>query len=459
MCSDATRKPSHPHGGCPSPTHKKATPGLFATEWGSFLLAFASVLSAAFISVCSGPILTELGNLVDLNFQGSFRYTISALVLSIIALLMVYRRERALNAVTDEKERQNEEMQISLRRQTEEMEGRLTYLPPRQFIQEYVETQANIGLLRRATKTDPAITREIVAEHMRSMLDSILALTRLWDGVSATNKRVAYQANIMSVFRSDEVQLDNVVLPPQQPEEVKDREVADPQTVEGAAQTPHSLGDGEAGAQAQGDFESFQSPRTLRLTREVWDMHDHFFLHNQSNEVALERCSGILFLEDELAAISSDDKPEKGGFEQACLPYTLNEAFNQEYHHPNLPGAPRVAASGQPEYISDTLHVVTSWVTTQRQEVREFNGRYEQKINDYYRDLTHAKSILSMPVFHDDELIGVLNVSRNAENMLLNADRADQFAQFMVPVCYHLGKMLALLKTTKIPDVPTGGGS
>lgn len=456
MCSDATREPSPIHDGRPSPTPAKKKPSFFATEWGSFLLAFASVFSAAFISVCSGLILTELGQLAKFNFEASYPHTISALVLSIIALVMVYRRERALNAVADEKERQSEEMQQKLRRQNEEMEGRLTYLPPRQFIQEYVETQANIGLLRRAAKTDPAITREIVAEHMRSMLDSILALTRLWDGVSATNKRVAYQANIMSVFSSDEVKLDSVVLPPQQPP-AKEQEHASPLAAEPTGQTPPSTDEGEPGAQAQGYSAGYQPSRSLRFTREVWEMHDHFFLHNQSHAVALERCSGILFLEDELATTSSEDKPAKSSFEQACLPYTVNAHFKAEYHHPNLPGAPRVAASGQPEYISDTLHVVNSWVAAQRQEVREFNGRYEQKISDYYRDLKHAKSILSMPVFHDDELIAVLNVSRNAENMLLNADRADQFAQFMVPVCYHLGKMLALLKTTEIPDAPTGG--
>lgn len=450
MCSDATRNSPPPHGDNPSPTPTKRKPSFFATEWGSFLLAFASVFSAAFISVCSGPILTELGHLAEFKFKESFTHTISALILSIIALVMVYRRERALSAVSEEKERQNEEMQKNLRRQNEEMEGRLTYLPPRQFIQEYVETQAIIGLLRRATKTDPDITRDRVAEHMRSMLASILALTRLWDGVSATNKRVAYQANIMSVFPSGEVQLDSVVLPPQPPErKVTENTLADSQASEAPEHGLPSADDEEPGAQAQANPAGYQPSRSLRFTREVWDMHDHFFLHNQSHEVALQRCSGILFLEDELATTSSDEQPVKSGFEQACLPYTADGDFNAEFHHPNLPGAPRVAASKQPEYISDTAHVVTAWIATQRQEVRELNARYEQKISDFYRDLKHAKSILSMPVFHNDELIGVLNVSRNAENMLLNADRADQFAQFMVPVCYHLGKMLALLKTTR----------
>ncbi|PMQ11534.1 hypothetical protein PseAD21_11810 [Pseudomonas sp. AD21] len=450
MCSDANKASSQAKAEIQNPASSKKEPSFFASEWGSFLLALASVSSAAFISVCSGPILTELGRVTDLNFQESFKHTISALVLSTIALWLVYRRERALSAVTDEKERQNEVMQVSLRKQNEEMESRLTYLPPRQFIQEYVDTQATIGQLRRASKTDPTITREKVAEHMRSMLDSILALTRLWDGVSGTNKHVAYQANIMSVFPKDEVELDSLVLPQQMPEpEEAYQEEADIQASEGAAQLAGTAGESDAGAQAQINSASPEAARARRFTREVWVMHDHFFLHNQNYEVALQRCSGILFLEDELTTTSSGGDRADTGLDQVCLPYTLDMDFDAEFHHPNLPGAPRVASSGQPEYISNTSSVVSSWVTAQREEVSEMNGRYEQKIGKYYRDLKHAKSILSLPVFHDDELIGVLNVSRNAENMLLNADRADQFAQFMVPVCYHLGKMLALLKTTR----------
>jgi hypothetical protein len=338
------------------------------------------------------------------------------------------------------------------------MEGRLTHLPPRQFIHEYVGTQASIGLLRRLSKTDPNITRDTIVDRMQSMLDSILALTRLWDGVSGTNKHVAYQANIMSVFSKDEVALDILVLPQQLPDrELKDPEKAEPSASDAQAQPANAAPEEEAGDKVQSNPMEACSPKTSRFTKEVWFMHDHFFLHNQNYDVALERCSGILFLEDELTAASVGCEPPKSGFEQVCLPYTDDSTFDAEYHHPNLPGAPRVAASGQPEYISSTSTVVKEWVIRQRDEVSEFNGRYQQKIMQYYRNLEHAKSILSMPILHNDELIGVLNVSRNAEHMLLNADRAEQFAHFMVPVCYHLGKMLALLQTTDIPNAPTGG--
>lgn len=55
-----------------------------------------------------------------------------------------------------------------------------------------------------------------------------------------------------------------------------------------------------------------------------------------------------------------------------------------------------------------------------------------------------------MPIYHEDVLIGVLNVSKNAERMLLNADRAALFTQFMTPICYHLGKMLVLLGESSV---------
>ncbi|UVN46258.1 hypothetical protein [Pseudomonas mosselii] len=453
MCSDATKPPFSAMGENPSVPHKKKR-RFFASAWGSFFLALASVFSAAFISVCSTPILEQLKALSEGNLEGSFKHSYWALGLSLLALGMVYQRERALSAVTDEKEaelqRQSEALQERLRLQNDEMEGRLTHLPPRQFIHEYVEAQANIGQLRKLSKTENNISRDKIVERIQSMLDIILALTRLWDGISGTNKHVAYQANIMSVFSRDEVALDILVLPQQWPNrEKKALDNAEPSAIDVASQPISAASEETPADQVQSNPMPAGSRRASRFTKEVWFMHDHFFLHNQNYDVALERCSGILFLEDELTAASMGCDAPKSGLEQVCMPYTDDLVFDDDYHHPNLPGAPRVAASGQPEYISSTSTVVKEWISRQQDEVREFNGRYEQKIMQYYRNLEHAKSILSMPILHNDELIGVLNVSRNAEHMLLNADRAEQFAQFMVPVCYHLGKMLALLQTTR----------
>ncbi|WP_339535461.1 hypothetical protein [Pseudomonas hunanensis] len=469
----ATPKPEpsagHPTINAPTlPAHKDKP--FLATARGSFILALTSVISASFISVCSGPILMQLGWLAHFDFEKNYTHTILATALTLIALIVVYLREQAVNSVTADKEaelarqsdamkadlqRQSEAMKADLERQSKEMEGRLTHMPPHQFVQEYVDTQAIIGLLRQAVKNDDKVTRDKVVEHTRSMLEGILALTRLWDGVSGTNKFVAYQTNIMLVFSNDEISLDNLVLPDKPPEKSlttqlelpfpqDDVDETDEQTVDGLLDAENPLDEG-----AEEDQESAQTPpgnRADEVTREVWYMHDHFFLHNQNYEVALARCSGILLLQDELTITSRPINGKPSEIQQVCLPFTLKDKFDQDYHHPNLPGAPSVAASGEPEYIHNTQFTMNRWVDDQRDEVAEINSRYRDKIRKYYRNLEHSKSILSMPIYHDGKLIGILNVSKNAENMLLNADRADQFAQFMVPICYHLGKMLALLK-------------
>lgn len=489
MSNDAPSRPAPPVPELPAGHSTVSAPALpahkdkpfLATARGSFILALTSVISASFISVCSGPILKQLGWLAHFDFEKNYTHTILATVLTFIALIVVYLREQAVNSVTADKEaelarqsdamradlqrqseamkvdlqRQSEAMQADLERQSKEMEGRLTHMPPHQFIQEYVDTQAIIGLLRQAVKNDDKVTRDKVVEHTRSMLEGILALTRLWDGVSGTNKFVAYQTNIMLVFSNDEISLDNLVLPDKPPEKslstqlelpftLDEADETDEQTVDDMLDTDNLLDEG-----TEEDQESAQTStgnRADEVTREVWYMHDHFFLHNQNYEVALARCSGILLLQDELTITSRPINGKAPEIQQVCLPFTLKDNFDQDYHHPNLPGAPSVAASGEPEYIHNTQFTMNRWVDDQRDEVAEINGRYRDKIRKYYRNLEHSKSILSMPIYHDGKLIGILNVSKNAENMLLNADRADQFAQFMVPICYHLGKMLALLK-------------
>lgn len=312
----STPVPGHPVISVPSlPTHKDKP--FLATARGSFVLALTSVISASFISVCSGPILEQLGWLANFDFEKSYAHTIMAIVLTLIALVVVYFREQAVNAVTADKEaelarqsdamkadlqrqseamkvdlqRQSESMQADLERQSKEMEGRLTHMPPHQFIQEYVDTQAIIGLLRQAVKNDDKVTRDKVVKHTRSMLEGILALTRLWDGVSGTNKFVAYQTNIMLVFSNDEISLDNLVLPDKPPENSLSTQLEFPFAQDEAGEADQEVVDDELDAEdlldeAEGEIEetteSAAGNGADEDTREVWYMHDHFFLHNQN---------------------------------------------------------------------------------------------------------------------------------------------------------------------------------
>lgn len=418
--------------------------GFFASAKGSALLALFSVLSASFISVCSTLILEQVNALWNRDFSGTFVHLIFATITSLIALWVVWRREQGLNALTYHKE-------ADLDRQRQEMEGRLTNLPPRQFVEEYVVAQETIGKLRQLTKNDLAnTTREQIIERTQVMLASILSLTRLWDGVSETNKHVIYHANIMRAFSSEEVAVNGLVLPPTP---AAGRAATD--DIANNAGTSYdsapveatiSTGAQERSDQPQQDADDSQSA----VGAPEWFIHDHFFLHNQNYQVALERCSGILFLEMGLTLTSKASTAPNANVQPILLPYTVSEEFDDTFHHPNLPGAPRVAASGEPEYLTNTADVVQAWIADQLPKAREINGRYQDKIREYYSELQHARSIVSMPIYHEDVLIGVLNVSKNAERMLLNADRAALFTQFMIPICYHLGKMLVLLGESSV---------
>ena len=376
----------------------------FASAAGSILLAVFSVGSAGFVSICSTPILEQCKYLIDdtsLPVPETYAHSIIALCLTVVALLLVWLRELGLTDIARRKE-------ADLERQRREMEGRLTNLPPRQFINDYVDALRTIGELRQLTKYEArTLSPETIVQRIRTIMSIILSLTRLWDGVSASNRFVTYHANIMRVLYRDEIALTPV------------RDLA--------------LGD---------EAQTFASQDPYALQN--WLLQYEFFLHNQSYDVVIERCSGILFIQDTGLSVNSScpGRPDASA-EQICLPFTRTACYDPSFHHPNLPGPARAAATGQPGYVPNINETMALWFANQKITNSEINPRYEQQVKDYYRKLDHAKSLISLPLYHQGALIGVLNVSKNAENMLMNADRADLFVQLMNPVCYHLGKMLA----------------
>lgn len=317
-----------------------------------------------------------------------------ATILSALAILCVWLRERGISYTNKQKE-------ASLERQRIEMEGRLTNLPPRQFIFEYSSAIKNIGELRRLTKQEHqsgTLDQKTLHKRIRTIISSILSLTRLWDGVSQENKKVVYQANIMLLFTKSELSTD-------------------------------------AGASPQ-DQEKL----------EKWLLQFEFFLHNQSFEIAIQRCSGILTIADNSYSASSaapNDEPDPD-LEDICLPYTNKTEYIVGHNHPNLPGAPMVAASGECEYLNSTQQVMLRWLDEQQKTNPETNQRYYKKLKDYYQELDTAKSLLSIPLFIDNDLYAILNINKNNENMLLNNDRAEQFVNLLSPICYQLSKMLQL---------------
>ncbi|MDW2777936.1 hypothetical protein [Pseudomonas sp. BEA3.1] len=422
------------------------TSKFFASPWGSLLLTLFSVLSAGYISICSSPILTQCQALLGTAPEGTdppdtYLHSIVALVLTVLALLMVGLRERGLadialrkeKALAALEEKKKEELADIAQKKEQEakdeskaMEGRLTNLPPRQFISDYVETLKQIGELRRLTKNEIAeLTPDDVIGRIQTMMSSVLSLARLWDDISASNKFVTYHASIMRILNSDEISLSPV-------RKLNLRMEDEVPTEEGSA---HAV-----------ELDTVENEQTL----EQWMLQFEFFLHNQSYQVAVERCSGILFIQDlELSVESQNPDRRDQSVEQICLPFTLKDQYKRSFHHPNLPGAPEAAASGQPVYIADVRSTVENWFTELKKKDKEVSARYEEEVTLYYQNLEHTKSLMSLPLFHNGSLLGVLNVSRDLENMLMKPERAELFVHLMNPVCYHLGKMLASLEASE----------
>lgn len=376
---------------------------LIASAAGSLLLAFFSVGSAAFVSVCSSLIFGQVASLITGIPSDTYIHLITAITLSLIALLLVWLRERGLLDITRRRE-------LDLKLQSEEMEKRLTNLPPRQFIDEYIEVQKRTGGLHRASKQEAAqgtLDIDNLTYRIRTIMSSILSLTRLWDGVSASNRSVIYHANIMRVLMRDEIEL-----------------------------SPNP----------ELDFTGGQ-PNTQGGSLKEWLLQFEFFLHKQSYEVAISRCSGILFLQDNVLSVTSKtyDEPD-GGIEEICLPFTMREDMKIGFHHPNIPGAPSVAASGDAEYITGLRAHTSKWLDDLKIDESEVSRRYENQLRDYYSRLEHVKSLISIPIKYEDKFLGVLNISKNNDNMLMNAERAGMFTLLLEPICYHLGRMIYLLE-------------
>lgn len=376
---------------------------LIASAAGSLLLAFFSVGSAAFVSVCSSQIFSQVASLIKETHADTYIHLITAVTLSLIALLLVWLRERGLLDITRRRE-------LELKQQSEEMEKRLTNLPPRQFIDEYIEVQKRTGGLHRASKQEAAQGALDIGNlnyRIRTIMSSILSLTRLWDGVSASNRSVIYHANIMRVLMRDEIELSPT------------------QELDFTGEQPKTQGD----------------------ILKNWLLQFEFFLHKQSYEVAISRCSGILFLQDNDLSVTSKTNDEvDGAIEEICLPFTKREEIKIGFHHPNIPGAPSVAASGDAEYITGLRAHTSKWLDDLKIDESEISRRYENQLRHYYSRLEHVKSLISIPIKYEDKLLGVLNISKNNDNMLMNAERAGMFTLLLEPICYHLGRMIYLLE-------------
>ncbi len=436
-----------------------------ASATGSAVFVTCSVIGAAVFSVGAGTILEQMSEFLDASIKKGFWTTLVAFVFSLVAILVLWLRERGLADQTAEKE-------SYLQSQQNMMEDRLTSMPPKDFVYEYIMALRGAGELRMKSKHEAKhnmLTSEQVRDRIRSILSAVVILTRLWDGVSRIRDHVVYKANLM-----------HVVIPEQlweQPNPAKDAATPQAKAEDGL----RSAGAGEPAKQTDDRLKTVPGERDperplyrlvegppipfLLDTRsqrpaandgdeeqswDGWVVSSPFFLHRQNSTVAWERCTGALAIVDTELSVSSSGITKSGvsadhELEPIILPYTVKDKFDRTFHHPNLPGAPLAAATGQPAYIENISESIKNWIDREREDNPETNQRYLNDVAEYYKNLEGVSSLISIPVMINDRLNAVLNIQKNNESLLYSHERADMFIHLMNPICYHLGRMLLLM--------------
>lgn len=469
---------------------RKAISEKCASPLGSAIFATSSVAGAAMISVCSGIILGQLKSFLKASLAQGFWTTLIASLLSLIAIIVLWFRERGIADMTEDKE-------ASLRHQQALMEGRLVSMPPKAFIYEYVMALRKAGELRMQSKHEARLDQlspEQVRERIRSLLSTVVVLTRLWDGVSTVKDNVLYKANVMNVVIPEQLCDDPTVddrFSTNSPSQIAERNTG----VEATEVTPvtrETLASGEADSEElPGDKKGFsisdhdrplfqptlagthpytfntndQRPANDDEGEESWDtwvLGSPFFLHSQSSDVLWERCTGAVAIVDTQLSVTSSGKksdapPYDDKLQPIVLPYTLLKEYKIGHHHPNLPGAPWAAATGQPGYIEDLGGTIKNWITKQKEDNTQVTKRYLEGLEGYYKSLDGVSSLISIPVLINDKLNAVLNIQKSNESLLYNHERADMFIHLMSPICYHLGRMLLLMYTVDAKSVEPEG--
>lgn len=425
------------------------------------------------MSVGSGVILKQVAKFIECSVEEGYWATLSALLFSLIAILILWFRERGISDLTEDRE-------ANLRQQQALLEGRLVSMPPKDFIYEYIMALRFAGELRMQSKHElklGKLSSEQVRERIRSILSSVVVLTRLWDGVSRIRDHVDYKANLM-----------NVVIPEQMWGDSSDDASTTESSVDensgrkpaGSVQDVSSSGNQEAPVAAveghqledpatdpnrslfkpmQNEPHAYvlntrsQRPAVDESVEESWDawaLTSPFFLHCQSSDVLWQRCTGAVAIVDAQLSVSSGSKvpgSHDDELKPIIFPYTLMKDYNVGRHHPNLPGAPLAAATGQPGYIEDLGETIKNWLKKEAEVNPETTQKYLRSIDEYYKSLVDVSSLISIPVLINDKLNAVLNIQKTNESLLYNHERADMFIHLMNPICYHLGRMLLLMYT------------
>ncbi|MGH1456047.1 MAG: hypothetical protein ACRBDI_04650 [Alphaproteobacteria bacterium] len=168
-----------------------------------------------------------------------------------------------------------------------------------------------------------------------------------------------------------------------------------------------------------------------------------------NDDVDLNKLKGLIYLKHELSTNSKEDDSSMDDDLQKILlalpvPNEAKSADTQKFRA--LPGAPLAIALNKSNVYANT-ETLDEWVRTQG----DFNKTIETQIKEYFCSGIgqEIKSFCSFPLSCDDgEPIAVLNIHKNAINILSGKD---QFAMYIKIMCPFLSMLSELVN--KLSDV------
>lgn len=95
--------------------------------------------------------------------------------------------------------------------------------------------------------------------------------------------------------------------------------------------------------------------------------------------------------------------------------------------------------TGSLDHVMDTLEITKDWPTG-------LTGEAKTQASNAYQADGKARSILSIPVPGNNELIGVVNIYRDSPGIMGSEDRAVNFERIMSPFVRELGVILVNIK-------------
>lgn len=170
--------------------------GIFAGAIGATLVAFIGVFAASCVSIYSTVIVKQGGAVItallgDFWLPNKWQLMLT-LVLLVVAMVVVYLREKALGD--------------AVKAQAQDFKDQMSTLPPQNFLDVYGTAIKEVGEVRRNTKVlfrEKKLEADALTQSIRSVLKVVLGLAKLWDGVASGRETMVYRANIMIVIHPD----------------------------------------------------------------------------------------------------------------------------------------------------------------------------------------------------------------------------------------------------------------